>query len=59
MPCCKNCLHAGGLHNWTVRRLWGHCLYPACPCTKYVPLTDKPKPVSSVVGRAVYKKPRR
>jgi hypothetical protein len=42
-----------------VRRLWGHCLYPACPCTKYVPLTDKPKPVSSVVGRAVYKKPRR
>jgi hypothetical protein len=54
MPICKNCQHPGGDHNWKVRRVRGQCMYPHCDCGKYVPLTDRPKPVNRVMGRALY-----
>ena len=56
MPLCEHCEHLGKLHNWTVRRFWGHCMYPNCDCTKYIPDTDKPKPFNRYIGRMTYKR---
>jgi hypothetical protein len=68
MPPCLFCSHRGSDHNWRVppcsarpycncamehpRRLRGRCLYPGCRCLKYVPNTDRPKPVNRYIGRA-------
>jgi hypothetical protein len=32
-------------------RLRGRCLFPGCRCLKYVPDTDRPKPVNRYIGR--------
>jgi hypothetical protein len=38
------------------RRLRGQCQYPNCICSRYMPLTNMPRPVSKVIGRALYKR---
>jgi hypothetical protein len=69
MPPCLFCSHRGSDHNWTVppcsfrpycncvlehpRRLRGRCVYAGCRCLKYVPNTDRPKPVNRYMGRAL------
>lgn len=71
MPSCSNCDHAGTLHNWRIppcsapphdcvafhpKRLRGSCLQ--CLCTKYVPDTDKPKPVNPRIARLNFRRKR-
>jgi hypothetical protein len=67
MPPCMFCPHRGSDHDWTSpacsarpycscvlkhpRRLRGRCLIPDCRCLKYVPRTDRPKPVNRYIGR--------
>jgi hypothetical protein len=58
MPICLNCGHGGSSHNWQRRTHWGHCMFPKCDCRKYVPRTDKPRPVNSVIGRMLRAKRR-
>ena len=47
---CANCIQQREL-----RRVRGQCKYPQCECRGYVPNVDRPKPVSNVIGRALYK----
>jgi hypothetical protein len=58
MPICKSCEHRGEDHNWKVQRVRGHCMSPQCICSRYVPLTDRPRPVNRLMGRLLYKKRR-
>jgi hypothetical protein len=53
MPPCINCGEPGESHEWKVARRRGRCPIGGM---KYRPRTDKPKPVSKVIGRAIYKK---
>jgi hypothetical protein len=49
---CQECQHRK-----EQRRFRGACLIRGCLCGRYVPRTDKPKPVNGYAGRAVSKRP--
>jgi hypothetical protein len=66
-PACSLCVRenrcflcGGGKRVWCKecerrkkqRRLRGACLYPGCPCDRYIALTDEPRPVNRYIGRA-------
>ncbi|CCD89867.1 protein of unknown function [Bradyrhizobium sp. ORS 285] len=51
MSPCRSCTHRGKDHQWHASRTRGHCLIPGCLCSRYVPETDKPKPINARLGR--------
>ncbi len=57
MPVCNSCEHQGEEHNWKLQRVRGHCMYPQCSCSRYVPRTDRCRPVNRLMGRVLYSRP--
>ncbi len=49
-------LHRGEDHNWRAQRAWGQCMFRRCGCRKYMPLTDRPRPVNSVIEKWLYRR---
>lgn len=59
-PKCSRC-SSGALRcpwcfeKYKQRRKRGQCRYPFCKCAAYRPLTNKPAPLNSYIGRALYR----